>query len=649
MAVGALDWFIVVAAFVATLAIGLAVAARNRKATADDYFVGARAMSWPLVGASMFASNIGTEHFVGQAGSAAAGGLAVGLYEWLSVYNILMLAYAFSPLYLRLELTTVSQYVEDRFDGRCRTALTLISLLAYVTTKISATLITGVFLVQVLYGDEVNIYLVSCVIVLVTACYTVAGGLKAVMVTDAVQMVIFVVGGLMGLWVALSRVSVSEMRKLLPPDFFHVVRPSGEYAWSAMFFGQPITSCWYWCIDQFISQRVLAARSLADGQSGCIMAGFLKFLPPFMLCFPGMVARALFERCRAAEAGSGAHAPGGIADPWCSTGLDQPRQANMAYPLLVVYEFPAGLKGLIIAAMFMAMLSSLSSVYNSAATLITIDLYQAHWRPEATDQELVRCGRAAGVLMTLLTFCWFPVLSGQNGLIFLFTQNVMSHLFPTLVVVFVLGITTTTVNTQGALAGVGVGFVLGLLQLVLVLALEGERCSKGFFSWACMHFNHFAIFLALAVAAVTLLVSRRFPPPQPGQLVGRTIWSTTSNYGDLDDVGTAVPSGKAGSAATASAAAADRDRSPAPAVLGHAREDVGAQVGEASSPSAPETPPMGSMVGQFADASPSSVQLNVHADTENSVAEGWSRHDIVNRVLAVALGTLMAINVIVWA
>lgn len=586
----------------------------------------------------MFASNIGTEHFVGQAGSAAAGGLAVGLYEWLSVYNILLLAFVFAPLYLNLDLTTVSQYVGDRYDQRCRVGVTLICLIAYVTTKISATLMTGVFLVKVIYGGDVNVYLVSVVLVLITACYTIAGGLKAVMVTDAVQLIIFMVGGLLGLQVALSRVSLAEMQALLPDDFFHVVRTKGEYAWTGMFFGQPITSCWYWCIDQFISQRVLSARSLPHGQSGCLLAGCMKFLPPFMLCFPGMVARALYERCRRNHLDT--------SNPWCSTHLDEPRYANLAYPLLVVYEFPSGLRGLIVAAMFMAMLSSLSSVYNSSATLITIDLYQGLYKPDATETQLVSCGRASALLMTVLTFCWFPVLNGQNGLIYLFGQNVMSHLFPTLVVVFLLGVITTSANTQGALAGVATGTILGMAQLVVSLGFEGSRCSESFFSWGCMHFNHFAIWLAIVVAVVTLFVSRWYPPPDADQLAGRTIWSQSRHgqsetYDDLDAPSNDTPKVRAETQSSGLRASAAADNLP-PTTLGH----------ECDTAQGPPLADFGSKPHKMADASGdatahSGIDLNVGDECEEKATFGM--HGLINKCLGFVLAVLMALNIYFWA
>lgn len=264
-----------------------------------------------------------------------------------------------------------------------------------------------------------------------------------------------------------------------------------------------------------------------------------------------------------------------------------PRQASPGQhglPLLVVHEFPTGLKGLIISAMFMAMLSSLSSVYNSAATLITIDLYQAHWRPDATDAQLVRCGRLAAVLMTLLTFCWFPVLNGQNGLIFLFVQNVMSHIFPTLVVVFVLGITTVSVNTQGALAGVIVGLIVGMVQLGSALSTDASLCQDEFFTWGCMHFNRFAIVLSILVAVTSLSVSKRFPPPEPRQLAGRTIWNfdeEPSSEPDDPITGETMP---AGGTTTGAVAVGNTEVLPPAAVVGRPLNEAASSLESSSGP-----------------------------------------------------------------
>mmetsp|Transcript_44590 Transcript_44590/g.105714 ORF Transcript_44590/g.105714 Transcript_44590/m.105714 type:complete len:682 (+) Transcript_44590:131-2176(+) len=571
--VSVLDCLVVASALLATLAVGLIVARRNT-GSAEDYFVGSRAMSWQVVGASMFASNIGTEHFIGQAGSAAAGGLAVGLYEWLSVYLLLTLAFFFAPLYLRLGLTTITQYAEDRFGRNLRMVLTLICLAAYVLTKISATLFTGVILVEVLYGGEVNVYAVAIVLVLITATYTVAGGLKAVMITDALQMAIFLVGGVAGLFVALDKVGFTEMHEVLPSYFFHVVRGSGDYTWHAMFLGQPIGSAWYWCIDQFIVQRVLAAKDLRHAQKGCLFAATMKFLPPMLLCIPGMVARALYERC---------HLNGhGIEDPWCATNLNDAEAANKAYPLLVVHEFPDGLRGLIITAMFMAMLSSLSSVYNSAATLITVDLFQGRIKPQASERELVLCGRAASVLMTGLTFLWFPVMTSQHGLLYLFVQSLSAHIFPTLVVVYLLGMLTTTVSEPGALIGVAFGAFLGIVQMALALFDDPDHCQKPFFKWECMNFNHFAIALFGSVSIVCMVASLFFAPPTAEQLEGRTVWATPAGkaakkYADFQDEEETQEYGDDALRKTADEKHPPAGVAPVPAVVGAPIAEIGAR------------------------------------------------------------------------
>eukprot|EP00929_Paragymnodinium_shiwhaense_P107613 TRINITY_DN7386_c0_g1_i1.p1 TRINITY_DN7386_c0_g1~~TRINITY_DN7386_c0_g1_i1.p1 ORF type:complete len:648 (+),score=103.05 TRINITY_DN7386_c0_g1_i1:174-2117(+) len=645
LALSAIDMLVVLVSLVATLVVGLCVAARNRGDSAD-YFVGARSMTWPVVGASMFASNIGTEHFIGQAGSAAAGGLGVGLYEWLSVYLLLTLAYLFAPFYLRLGLTTVSQYAEERFHARVRLAVVVICLGAYVLTKLSATLFTGVILVEVLYGGEVNVYAVALVLIVITASYTVAGGLKAVMITDALQMAIFVVGGFAGLMVSLQRVPSSELHALLPEEFFHVVRADGEYAWHAMFLGQPIGSMWYWCIDQFIVQRVLAAKDIDHARSGCLMAACLKFLPPYLLCFPGMVARALYEKCKAATPLS--------TEGWCGTGLDDPFRANKAYPLLVVFEFPEGLRGLIITAMFMAMLSSLSSVYNSAATILTVDVYQAHWNPDATDRELVMCGRAASVLMTVLTFAWFPVMTSSSGLLFLFVQSVSAHLFPTLVTIFVLGMVTRFVNWQGCCWGMTLGVSIGIIQLIAALSAAAGSCHKSFFKWECMHFNHFAIVLVLVVSATSCIASKFYPAPSADALRNRTLWDLVEEHADG-----ASSNGQASSGGTSvgrTYANFEDEASPKASAgkeMGVAPDSLeldctpGYSAGNCRVPSTAPVymSPTKELHLQQLGGSPGRDGLKA---TKGS-GEGRTRHAATNSAAAVAIGVAMAVNLWMWA
>jgi Na+/proline symporter len=266
--------------------------------------------------------------------------------------------------------------------------------------------------------------------------------------------------------------------------------------------------------------------------------------------------------------------------------------------------------------MFMAMLSSLSSVYNSSATLITIDLYQPYFNADPTDKELLNCGRAATILMTLLTFLWFPVLTGQNGLIFLFCQNIMSHLFPTLVVVFVLGITNTRVTTEGALAGVVVGFIVGVVQLLLSILEHGERCQDSFFHFECLHFNHFAVLLSAVVAVVTLAVSYSSAPPDEAQLEGRTIWSQAKSYDNFEDAPHA------------------EQNQVAPAAIGASSSRTQAAHGDLAPSQHPQQP--------AAEASSAS-------DAESKGAVSMHGHERMNTLLSVFVVVAMLANLAFWA
>eukprot|EP00736_Rhodelphis_marinus_P009184 Rmarinus@m.24504 len=522
------DVVVLVLSLLAVFLIGLVVTYRKKNSSADDFFLSGRTMAWWAVGASLFASNIGTEHFVGQAGAAAASGMAVGLFEWTAALLLIMLGWIFTPVYLRMNLSTVPEYFETRFSPACRCILTGLSLFAYIVTKISSSLFAGAIVLDVVLGW--SMWTSVPLIIIATGMYTIGGGLEAVIYTDALQTLIFLVGGIIGMFIALDRVGYqSGLETKLERNgldyFMHMIRaPTDiEYPATAMFTGQVISSVWYWCIDQVIVQRVLSARSLSEARVGVVFAGYLKILPVFMIVFPGMAARAMFEECKAGRDGF---------DDWCETELDDSDEADKAYPYLVIKEFPAGVVGLMLAAMFAAMMSSLSSVFNSASAVFTMDIYKRFLHRDAPEQQLVHVGRLATFVMIVLSLLWLPVIDLQPGQMYIITMSAQSHIYPPIAMVFLLGFFWRRVNAEGALAGIigGSGFSLIRFAISLMYMDECEDSRSGTDDrtvggpwFACMQFLHFALLAVFITTICIVVVTLRYPPPSDEQIRTTTI------------------------------------------------------------------------------------------------------------------------------
>ncbi|XP_054252580.1 sodium/glucose cotransporter 2-like [Indicator indicator] len=479
-------------------------------------------MAWGPVGASLFASNIGSGHFVGLAGTGAAGGIAVGGFEWSGMFIVLLLGWIFVPIYMRAGVSTMPEYLGLRFGGsRIRLYLALLSLGLYIATKISVDMYSGAIFIQEALGWD--LYASVGVLLGVTAIYTVTGGLAALMFADLLQTFIIVagasvlaayalgaVGGYEGL---LQRYPLAAPRNLSGacgrprPDAFHLLRDpsSGDLPWPGLLLGLGIISAWYWCTDQVIVQRCLAGRSLLHVRAGCVVCGYLKVLPMFLMVLPGMAARVLFpevvgcadaQRCRRA-----CGAPAG-----CS---------NVAYPRLVVTLLPPGLRGLMLAVVLAALMSSLASIFASAGALFTLDVYQK-LRPRAGPKQLLLAGRLWVVAMVGLSLAWLPVVeAARGGLLFDYIQAVASYLAPPVAAVFFLAVFVPRVNEPGAFWGLLGGLGLGLLRLVPEVTLGTGSCGApgGCPQVLCgLHYLHFAVLLFLASGAITLGVSFCFPP-----------------------------------------------------------------------------------------------------------------------------------------
>lgn len=389
-ALATVDVVLIAAYFVMVAAVGLFFLVRERRAAAanqgssDDFFLAGRSMRWPAIGFSLFASNIGSEHLLGLAGSAAAGGLAVGWFEWSAGIHILVLGHLFAPIYIRSGIATLPEYLERRYDRRMRTMLSCVSLFIYVFTKLSVSVFSAATVLHSVFGWDR--YVAAVGMVALTALYTVAGGLSAVIVTDVAQSIVLILGASCMAVVGLRRVGGWQALQASPPasltpqawsEFFRIYRPPdhANYPTLGLLLGSNVGGLWYRCLDQAIAQRVLSARSATHATTATVLAGYLKILPVFIMVVPGVCARRLFDAELGCVAGGGC--PG----------------SNEAYPLLLKNLLPPGLLGLNLAATVAACMSSLDSVFTAAASLFCLDIYRPHLRPAATDMQLVAAGR----------------------------------------------------------------------------------------------------------------------------------------------------------------------------------------------------------------------------------------------------------------
>ena len=549
-----LDWTAVIAYFALLLALTWWSILKN-KDTADDYFLAGRNLGWVVVGASIFASNIGSEHLVGLAGSGATSGVALAHYE-LHAWCLLVLGWVLVPFYVRSRVYTMPEFLERRFSETARWVLSLISLVAYVLTKMAV----GIFAGGVVFGTllpELTIqvggivfnsfWVGSVLVVLLTGLYTVLGGMRAVAYTEAVQTAVLVLGSLLLTVFGLQRLGGwNELRAALDPDMFNLWKPlvppgvegtwapvkeSGRmawyfntnYPWVGMLFCAPIIGLWYWCTDQYIVQRALGAPNEREARRGTIFAAFLKLLPVFIFIIPGMIAIALARTSKVPELGT-------LID---RDGQTVASAAQAAFPLMVQHVMPAGLRGIVVAGLLAALMSSLAGAFNASSTLFTIDFYQK-FRPGATQKRLVWIGRAATTVMVLIGLAWIPVIQGARGL-YEYLQGVQAYLAPPIFAVFFFGVFMKRLNAAGCLAALTIGFLLGVLRLAvdtpISLGVAGyeQGYPEGSFLWILnnIYFQYYSLLIFLVSTLVMIGVSYATAPPPEERLVGLTFATVT--------------------------------------------------------------------------------------------------------------------------
>ncbi|XP_072294639.1 sodium/glucose cotransporter 4 [Eucyclogobius newberryi] len=535
LSLGVADIAVLVAYFFIVMMVGIWSSCRANRSTVGGYFLAGRSMTWWPIGASLMSSNVGSGLFVGLAGTGAAGGLAVGGFEWNAVWVLVALGWVFVPVYISAGVLTMPEYLCRRFGGsRIRIYISVLSLVLYIFTKISTDIFSGALFIQVSLGWD--LYLSTAVLLAVTAAYTIAGGLTAVIYTDALQTVIMVGGAFSLMFIAFSQVgwyegleqryavavpsvTVPNSTCHLPrADAFHLLRDpvSGDLPWPGLIFGLTVLATWVWCTDQVIVQRSLSAKSLSHAKGGSVLGAYLKLLPMFFVVMPGMISRALYPdevACVDPE----------VCQKVCGVAVGC---SNIAYPKLVVELMPSGLRGLMLAVMLAALMSSLTSIFNSSSTLFTLDLYQ-RLRPAASERELMVVGRLFILFLVCISLLWIPIIQTANsGQLFDYIQSVTSFLAPPITAVFLLAIFWPRANEQGAFWGLMGGLLVGVVRMVLEFSYPAPSCGEPDLRPAVLgqvHYLYFSLIL-FGVSALLICTVSMATEPIPPQCLHRLTW-----------------------------------------------------------------------------------------------------------------------------
>uniref|UniRef100_A0A8B9PIU6 Solute carrier family 5 member 9 n=1 Tax=Apteryx owenii TaxID=8824 RepID=A0A8B9PIU6_APTOW len=518
---GVADIVVVVVYFAFVLAVGIWVTSRG---TIGGYFLAGRSMTWWPIGASLMSSNVGSGLFIGLAGTGAAGGLAVGGFEWNATWALLALGWIFVPVYIAAGVVTMPEYLQKRFGGqRIQIYMSVLSLILYIFTKISTDIFSGALFIQISLGW--NLYLSTVVLLAVTAVYTIAGGLTAVIYTDALQTLIMVLGALVLMFIGFEKVGWYEglkekysmaIPKVIVPnttchlprvDAFHLFRDpiTGDIPWPGLIFGLSVLALWCWCTDQVIVQRSLSAKNLSHAKGGSVLGGYLKIFPMFFIVMPGMISRSLYPD----EVGC---VDPNICKKVCGAAVGC---SNIAYPKLVIELMPEGLRGLMIAVMMAALMSSLTSIFNSSSTLFVIDIWQ-RIRKKASEQELMIVGRVFILILVVISILWIPIIQSANsGKLFDYIQSITSYLAPPITALFILAIFCKRINEPGAFWGLMVGLAIGLIRMIMEFSYSTPSCGEEDRRPAVLkdlHYLYFALILCVITAIVIVLISLCTPP-----------------------------------------------------------------------------------------------------------------------------------------
>ncbi len=543
-----LDWAIIGFYFAVIAGISWWAVKKKKKDSAEEYFLAGRHLGWFIIGASIFASNIGSEHLVGLAGSGATDGVALAHYE-LHAWCLLVLGWIMAPFYMRSKVFTMPEFLERRFSPHARTVLSIISLIAYILTKIAVGIYAGGVVFRALL-PEINFmgmdtfWVGSILLIVLTGVYTIIGGLRAVVYTETLQTFVKIIGAVMVTYFGLQALGGwDKLKEICGPEMFNLWKPvvpdgvqstwapvheagkvawyfNDKYPWPGMLLCAPIIGLWYWCTDQYIVQRVLGAPNTKEARRGSMFAGFLKLTPVFLFIIPGMICFAL------AKTGLNPDLHKELFD--ASGNLIRDR-AQAAFPLLVMHVLPIGVRGIVVAGLLAALMSALAGVFNASSSLFTMDFY-SKLRPKATQKQLVVVGRIATVGMVIIGLLWIPIIQGGRGL-YDYLQGIQAYLAPPIFVVFFFGIFMKRLNGPGCLATLLVGFAMGLFRLAVdtPVKLTGHTYTEGSFLWIVnnIFFQYYSLLITIVCIIVFIVVSRLTPKPDYEKISGLT-FSTLS-------------------------------------------------------------------------------------------------------------------------
>jgi len=475
-----LDILIVGTSLAIILVIGLYYSFGSEE-TPDGYFLAGRNVGWIAIGMSMFAANISSEHFIGLAGYGASRGLAVGNFEWLAIIFLMLLGWIFAPLFLKSQIYTIPEFLGKRFNDTTRILLSSTSIVTYLLTKILVALFAGGLLLNRLLG--IDMYTSAVIMVVITGVYTITGGLRAVIYTSVIQSFLLVGGALILTVIGLNEIGgIAALQQKLPKSYFALFNSASDpdIPWTGIVFGAPILALWYWCSDQYIVQRVLSAKNISHARNGTLLAGFLKILPVFILVIPGLTAAVIFPGIKG----------------------DQAYAALVSSGLL-----PVGLRGLVVAGLLAALMSSLASSFNSAATLFTMDIYRL-FKKQVSERKLVLVGRLSTTVMVILAILWIPLTKYISSHVYVFLQSIQAFISPPIATVFLFGIFWKRANSTGALCALFIGGAIGTVRLILELLAGSISLDYPLLQWVLnINYLHFAVILFLISSFILIVVS----------------------------------------------------------------------------------------------------------------------------------------------
>ncbi|MDR2389729.1 MAG: sodium:solute symporter [Tannerellaceae bacterium] len=524
-----LDW-IVIGVFALVLIAIVVWVFKQKQRTSGDYFLAGRDATWIAIGASIFASNIGSEHLIGLAGAGASSGMAMAHWE-IQGWMVLILGWVFVPFYSRSMVYTMPEFLERRYNKESRTILSVISLVSYVLTKVAVTVYAGglvfkeVFGIQEIWGIDF-FWIAAIGLVLITALYTVIGGMKSVLYTSVLQTPILLLGSLIILILGLKAVGgwdqVLEACRAVPVNDYgdtmtNLIRNNGDpqYPWLGVLIGSSIIGFWYWCTDQYIVQRVLSGKDERQARRGAIFGAYLKLTPVFLFLIPGMIAFALMKN-QVVVNGEVFHLS----------------VADAAFPTLVTRLLPAGIKGLVVCGILAALMSSLASLFNSSSMLFTIDFYK-RFKPAASEKNLLYVGRIATVVIVIFGILWIPVMKNVGAVLYNYLQDVQSILSPGIAAAFLLGILSRRITPKGGMWGVVAGFVIGMVRLsakVFYSSEAGLSAGESWFKYLFYDVNWLFFCGGMFITCIVLiiLVSCFTAPAHPERIKGLTFGSVSS-------------------------------------------------------------------------------------------------------------------------